>query len=305
MGKSKRKILNWKQYNQALVNRGSVTFWLDKSAINAWHCKAHHGGRGRGFQFSDTAIETALMLKGVFKLSLRATEGFINSLFRLMDVPLAAPDYTCISKRAKTVEVKYRNPCRGPVTHLVVDSTGLKVYGEGEWKTRKHGKERRRTWRKLHLAIDADTHDVVSAEVSLVNVADNEVLPTMLNPLRRKVNQVSADGAYDTKECHKLLRHKGAKPTIPPRSNAGYWEDGHPRNEAVEALKSGTLKQWKDDNDYHQRSLSETAMYRYKQLISSKLSLRDYNAQVGEALAGVKAMNKVIGLGMPVRQTTA
>ncbi|MFX5445950.1 transposase, partial [Acinetobacter baumannii] len=94
------------------------------------------------------------------------------------------------------------------------------VYGEGEWKTRKHGKERRRTWRKLHLAIDADTHDVVSAEVSLVNVADNEVLPTMLNPLRRKVNQVSADGAYDTKECHKLLRHKGAKPTIPPRSNA-------------------------------------------------------------------------------------
>lgn len=305
MGKSKHKIINWKQYNQALVNRGSVTFWLDQSAINAWHCKVHHGGRGRGFQFSDTAIETTLMLKGVFKLSLRATEGFINSLFGLMDVPLAAPDYTCISKRAKTVVVKYRNPCQGPVTHLVVDSTGLKVYGEGEWKTRKHGKERRRTWRKLHLAIDADTHDVVAAEVSLVNVADNEVLPTMLNPLRRKLKQVSADGAYDTKECHKLLQRKGTKPTIPPRSNAGYWEEGHPRNEAVDALKSGMLKQWKDDNDYHQRSLSETAMYRYKQLISPKLSLRDYNAQVGEALAGVKAMNKVIGLGMPVRQTTA
>ena len=245
------------------------------------------------------------MLKGVFKLSLRATEGFINSLFRLMDVPLAAPDYTCISKRTKTVVVKYRNRCQGPVAHLVLDSTGLKVYGEGEWKTRKHGKERRRTWRKLHLAIDADTHDVVAAEVSLVNVADNEVLPTMLNPLRRKLKQVSADGAYDTKECHKLLLRKGAKPTIPPRSNAGYWEEGHPRNEAVDALKSGMLKQWKDDNDYHQRSLSETAMYRYKQLISPKLSLRDYNAQVGEALAGVKAMNKVIGLGMPVRQTTA
>ena len=245
------------------------------------------------------------MLKGVFKLSLRATEGFINSLFQLMDVPLNSPDYTCISKRAKTVDVKYRNRCRGPVAHLVVDSTGLKVYGEGEWKTRKHGKEKRRTWRKLHLAIDADTHEVVAAEVSLVNVADNEVLPTLLNPLRRRIKQVSADGAYDTKECHKLLRRKGAKPTIPPRSNAGLWEDGHPRNEAVEALRKYQLKQWKRDNQYHLRSLSETAMYRYKQLISAKLSLRDYDGQVGETLAGVKAMNKVIELGMPVRQVAA
>ncbi len=101
---------------------------------------------------------------------------------------------------------------------------------------------------------------------------------------------------------HKLLRRKQAKPTIPPRSNAGYWEPGHPRNEAVDALKAGELKQWKLMNHYHQRSLSETAMYRYKQLISAKLSLRDYNGQVGEALAGVKALNKVIRLGMPVRQ---
>ncbi|MEL4420698.1 transposase, partial [Shewanella algae] len=102
MGKSERNITNWKQYNQALVNRGSVTFWLDEAAVNAWHCTKHHGGRGRGFQFSDTAIETALMLKGIFKLSLRATEGFINSLFQLMKIPLIAPDYSCISKRAKT-----------------------------------------------------------------------------------------------------------------------------------------------------------------------------------------------------------
>ncbi len=257
MGKSKRKITNWKQYNQALVNRGSVTFWLDESAINAWRCKEHHGGRGRGFQFSDTAVETALMLKGIFSLSLRATEGFINSLFKLMNVPLSSPDYSCISKRAKTVEVSYRNRCRGPVAHLVVDTTGLKVYGEGEWKTRKHGKEKRRTWRKLHLAVDAAIHEVVAAEVSLVNVADNEVLPTLLNPLRRRIKQVSADGAYDTKECHKLLQRKRIKPTIPPRSNAAFWENGHPRNEAVEAQKKDELKQWKEDNQYHLRSLSE------------------------------------------------
>ena len=303
MGKSKHRITNWSQYNKALVNRGSLTFWIDDQAISHWSCTEHHGGRGRGFQYSDTAIETSLMLKGLFNLPLRALEGFTNSVFTMMNVPLTSPGYSCISKRANTLEIKYRNPSRGPIAHLVVDATGLKVYGEGEWKTRKHGTEKRRTWRKLHLAVDAATHEVISAEVSLVSVADNEVLPTLLNSLRRKIKQVSADGAYDTKACHKLLKHKGCKPTIPPRKNAGYWEEGHARNEAVAALKKDELKQWKNDNDYHQRSLSETAMYRYKQLISPKLSLRDYNGQVGEALAGVKVMNKVIGLGMPIRQS--
>lgn len=148
------------------------------------------------------------------------------------------------------------------------------------------------------------THEVIAAEVSLVSVGDNEVLPTWLNPLRRKINLVSADGAYDTKACHQLLRRKVCKATIPPRKNAGYWEDSHPRNEAVDTLKDGDLKQWKKDNDYHQCSLSETAMGRYKQMISPVLSLRDYYGQVAEALAGVKVMNNVIGLGMPAHQQT-
>ncbi len=222
-----------------------------------------------------------------------------------MNVPLKSPTYSCISKRAKTVEIKYRRPSRGPVAHVVVDGTGLKIHGEGEWKMRKHGKEKRRVWRKLHLAVDAQTHEIIAAEVSLDSVGDNEVLPTLLNPLRRKIQQVSADGAYDTEACYALLQRKGCKPTIPPRSNAAYWKGDHPRNEAVEALKNGQLSQWKHDNDYHQRSLAETAMSRYKQLNSPQLSLRCYNGQVGEALAGVKALNKVIGLGMPVRQQAA
>ena len=241
------------------------------------------------------------MLKGLFNLPLRALEGFINSLFKLMAVPLKSPDYSCISKRAKTVDINYRLPSQGPVTHLVIDATGLKVYGEGEWKVRQHGKEKRRVWRKLHLAVDAATHAIVAAEVSLETVGDNAVLPTLLNPLRRKIEQVSADGAYDTKACHALLKKKGIRATIPPRKNAALWEEGHPRNEAVKALKAGELKQWKQASGYHQRSKAETAMYRFKQLIGAKLSLRNYNAQVGEALAGVKVMNKMIGLGMPVR----
>ncbi|MGL5336516.1 MAG: IS5 family transposase, partial [Enterovibrio sp.] len=286
MGKSKHRIANWSKYNKALTNRGSLTFWIDEQAINLWRSTGHHGGRGRGFEFSDTAIETALMLKGLFNLPLRALEGFLNSVFNLMGVQLTSPGYSCISKRAKTVKVNYCSPSRGAINHVVIDATGLKVYGEGEWKVRKHGKEKRRTWRKLHLAVDVATHEVIAAEVSLENVADSEVLPKLLNPLKCKIKQVSADGAYDTKSCYKQLKIMGITPTIPPRKNAIFWEDGHPRNEAVAALKSGKLNRWKKENNYHQRSLSETAMYRYKQLISTKLSLRDYNAQIGEALAG-------------------
>lgn len=301
MGKAKKKITNWAQYNKALYSRGSVTFWIDDSAIDAWRCTTHHGKRGRGFQYSDTAIETALMIKGIFSLPLRALQGFIDSIFGLLDVPLTSPDYTCISKRSKTVQVKYRNKSRGAIRHIAIDSTGLKVFGEGEWKVKKHGAEKRRTWRKLHLAIDVDTHEAISAEVSLVNVGDREVLPTLLNPLRRKVIAVSADGAYDTKNCHETLKKKGCPPLIPPRKNAALWEDGHPRNEAVTALKNGTIAEWKAESGYHYRSISETAISRYKGLTSGKLSLRCYNAQVGEIMANVKAINKVIGLGMPVR----
>ncbi|WP_034282325.1 IS5 family transposase [Aeromonas salmonicida] len=302
MGKSKQKISNWNLYNLALVKRGSLTLWMGEQAIKHWHFQTHHGRRGRGFHYSDRAVETALMLKSVFKLPLRALEGFISSLFQLMDVRLQSPDYSCISKRGKQVNIQYRLPSKGPVAHLVIDATGLKVYGDGEWKVRKHGKEKRRVWRKLHLAVDANTHAIVAAEVSLETVGGNEVLPTLLNRLRREIEQVSADGAYDTKECHALLKRKGARATIAPRKNAALCEEGHPRNEAVLALKAGELKEWKRASGYHQRSKAETAMYRFKQLISSKLSLRNYNAQVGEALAGVKAMNKMTVLGMPVRQ---
>ena len=300
MGKARNKINNWKQYNRALVNRGAITFWVDDEAIHAWHCTKHHRKRGRRFQFSDVSIETALMIKGIFKLPLRALEGFINSVFSLMDIPLSSPTYSCISKRANTVEIAYRLPSKGPIEHVVIDATGLKVFGEGEWRIRQYGKEKRRRWRKLHLAVDARTHEVIAAELSLSCVGDNEVLPALLNPLRRKIFHVSADGAYDTKECHAVLRKKGISPSIPPRSNANYWETGHPRNKSVEALKGGKLTEWKISSGYHKRSLAETAMYRYKQLFAPKLALRAYNAQVGEILANVKAMNKVTKLGMPV-----
>ena len=176
------------------------------------------------------------------------------------------------------------------------------MFGEGEWKVRKHGAEKRRVWRKLHLAVDPATHDVVAAEVSLENVHDAEVQPTLLNPLRRKLGRVYADGAYDSKASHQLIAGKGATACIPPRKNAGLWKKGHPRNKAVLVMRKEGLAHWKKISGYHRRSLAETAMYRFKQLLAGKISLRNYNGQVGEAMVYVCAMNKLNALGLPVRK---
>ncbi len=204
--------------------------------------------------------------------------------------------------RARTVKVAYRQPPKGRITDLVIDSTGLKVFGEGEWKVRKHGAEKRRVWRKLHLAVDPVTHDIVAAEVSLENVHDAEVLPTLLNPLRRKLGRVYADGVYDSKASHQLISRKGATACIPPRKNAGLWEKGHPRDESVLVMRKEGLAHWKKMSGYHRRSLAETAMYRFKQLMAGKISLRNYNGQVGEVMAYVSALNKLNTLSLPVRK---
>ncbi len=181
------------------------------------------------------------MLKGIFNHTLRATLGLLDSLFELMNVPLCAPDYSCVSKRTRTVKVAYRQPAKGRIADLVIDSTGLKVFGEGEWKVRNHGAEKRRVWRKLHLAVDPATHDIVAAEISLENVHDVEVSPTLLNPQRRKLGNIYADGAYDSKASHQQKALKEGTACIPPRKNAGLWEKGLTRNEAVLVMHKEVL----------------------------------------------------------------
>jgi hypothetical protein len=141
MAKQKVNVSNWSNDNKALINRGSVSFWLDDEAIQAGYEPAIHTSRGRSQHYSDLAITTVLVVKRVFRLILRAAQGFIDSIFALMDVPLRCLDYTRVSKRAKSVNVSVKTPTRGEIAHLVSDSTGLKVFGEGEWKVKKHGKD--------------------------------------------------------------------------------------------------------------------------------------------------------------------
>ncbi|OAT55565.1 putative transposase [Kluyvera georgiana ATCC 51603] len=301
MAKQKYKITNWKAYNKALIYRGSVTFWLDDEAIQAWYESATPSSRGRPLRYSDLAITTVLVVKRVFRLTLRAAQGFIDSIFSLMGIPLRCPDYTSVSKRAKSVDVSFKTPRRGEIAHLVIDSTGLKVFGEGEWKVKKRGKERRRVWRKLHLAVDAKTHEIICADLSLNNVTDAEAFPALIRQIHRKIRSAAADGAYDTRLCHDELRRKKISALIPPRKVAGHWSGEYAdRNCAVANQRlSESNARWKWATDYNRRSIAETAMYRVKQLLGGSLVLRDYDGQVAEALAMVRALNKMTKAGMP------
>lgn len=301
MAKQKFKITNWSAYNKALRQRGSLTAWLDESSIVAWTEKAQPEGRGRPLHYTDMAITTVLMMKRVFNLPLRALQGFVDSIFKLMELPLCCPDYSLVSRRAKSVSISIKTPTRGEISHLVIDATGLKVFGEGEWKVRQHGADRRRVWRKLHLAADSATHEIICADLSLSGTTDAQALPGLINQTHRKIRVASADGAYDTRHCHDVLLRKKIRPLIPPRSGAQYWSgEYHERNHAVANQHlSGSNEVWKKKVGYHRRSVAETAMFRIKTLLGGHLSLRDYDAQVGEAMAMVKALNRMTLLGMP------
>ncbi|EAA8667818.1 IS5 family transposase [Salmonella enterica] len=301
MSKQKFKITNWSAYNNALRQRGSLTLWLDESAIAAWTDNALPEGRGRPFHYTDMAITTVLMMKRVFNLPLLALQGFIDSIFKLMELPLCCPDYSLVSKWAKSVNISIKTPTRGEISHLVIDSTGLKVFGEGEWKVRQHGADRRRVWRKLYLAADSATHEIICADLSLSGTTDAQALPGLINQTHRKIREASADGAYDTRYCHDALLRKKIRPLIPPRSGAQYWPDKYHASNHVVANQhlSGSNDLWKKKVGYHRRSVAETAMFRIKTLLGGNLSLRDYDAQVGEAMAMVKALNRMTLLGMP------
>ena len=302
--KTKYRIRNWAMYNESLKKRGSVTLWIDEDVLRAWKA-APEAVRPRGGQkrYSDGAIECLLMVKGVYHLAYRQTEGFAGSLSKLLGVALPIPDYSTLNRRAKTLKVDLPTPEKGPI-HAVLDSTGLKVYGEGEWKVRQHGYSKRRTWRKLHLGVDEATGEIEAELLTGAGVDDAEAAAGLLKQTQAEIEQLSGDGAYDKEKVYKAAAAKGvSKITIPPRRDAVLWEengpDPHPRNENLRHIWERGRKEWKEESGYHRRSLAETAMFRFKTIFGDHLNAREAKRQKTEARVKCAALNRMTRLGMP------
>lgn len=306
-GKQKYRVRNWKEYNEALVNRGKIIFHITEEALRQWEEAERGKKRGRPKKFSDRAIETALTLGQFLHLPLRATEGLLSGILSKLGTSCTAPDYTTLSLRGKTLSITIRvRPMREDL-HLVVDSTGVKVYGEGEWKVRKHGWSKHRTWLKLHVGVDEATGDILVGEVTGNDVHDSALLEPLFNQLAgHRVNQCSGDGAYDTRKCYETLTaHAVPIITIPPQKNAKIWKHGntrgdrHARDENLRQVRKVGRKQWKIDSHYHRRSLSETAMFRLKTIFTDKVPARNTDNQRTQLLLRLKALNMMTALGMP------
>jgi hypothetical protein len=282
------KITNWRKYNESLVQRGSITFWFCEETVEKWRHDNANPGVGHPFIYSDTAVECLLVLRELFQLPYRQTEGLGKSLVELMQIELAIPDYTSLAKRAAKMGVSLDITKHSGRIDVVVDSTGLKVFGEGEWKMRKHGKSKRRTWRKLHLAVNPDTHEI-EAETLTENSCDD-------------ASQV--DNLLD-QATNETLGKRRIRAIIPPQRNAKIWQHGNSgkrplsRDAAIREIRRRGRRQWKERVGYHRRSLSETAMYRMKCCFGDHLKNREIPNQQTEARIRSKILNKFTHLGLP------
>jgi hypothetical protein len=299
--KQQYRIRNWQQYNSALVERGSLTLWLDSRAIEKWLDQDSPARRGRRRTYSDLTIECSLMLREVYRLPLRATQGLVRSVMRLLGVKLPTPDYSTLSRRARLLQLSLSTGASERIKHLVIDSSGLKVYGEGEWKVRVHGADKRRTWRKLHISMDAETHHVTAALLTDKDALDRNALPALLNQTEAECESVCADGAYDFEQCYRAIKQHGAVALIPPRRDAVIRGKSpfEQRDENLRGIRRRGRKAWKKTSGYHRRSLVECAFFRLKTLFGERLRSRRVETQTAEAVLRCAAMNRMTGLGMP------
>jgi IS5 family transposase len=299
------RVKNWSEYEKALVQRGSITFWMSEGFEETW-LYAGKKQRGSQFDYSDQAILVMLTVKEVFHLTNRGVEGFMRSIFELMKINLSVPDHSTLSRRGR--ELKVHLPKTSSKTlNIVMDSTGLKIYGEGEWKVRMHGVSKRRTWRKLHLGTNPENGEIQAVLLTQNNISDDTAVKPLLKQIEQAITDFAADGAYDKRQVYDSLNEHSPDVNIliPPRKNARIWKHGNSkaerlkRDENLRYIRKNGRKDWKNDSGYHVRSLAETTMFRLKTIFGNQLSARLLETQTTQACVRCAALNKMTNLGMP------
>jgi len=282
---------NWSQYNKSLVNRGSLTLWIDKDSLKKPLIYTRKVGRP---SFSSAIIQTGLILKSVYRLTYRALQGFLNSVLSI------SPNYTLFCKRAREVAADLPKLSKRRPKDLVIDSSGLKIYGEGEWKVKIHGRSKKRRWMKIHIAVDPASQELIAVKITDDSVGDSRVLPSLVEASPKSVKSVFADGAYDRLSCRRFLHNRGIKQHIPPGLNATFRPEIElkSRNQDLAVIKGlGGDKRakslWKKLTGYYRRSLAETAFSRLKRMFGDKLKSRKIENQVAEAMIHCQALNRM------------
>lgn len=302
--KTAYRVKNWAEYDKALRDRGDITLWISQDAIDAW-TPPQTGKRGAPSVYSDLAIETALTLRLLFSLPLRQTEGFLGSLLTLMDLTLPYPDHTTLSRRHATVEIRQqvRRASEGPVD-LIVDSTGLKVCGQDEWHSQKHGEKKGKRWKKLHIGVDGQGQ-IVASTVSESNEQDPSQVPELLDQIDQAIERFIGDGIYDKEPVYTAVeKHSpGARVIIPPRkdavprptaSTAPTQRDQH----LLEMEKAGRFA-WKRTSGYYDQAYAENAFSRFKRTFGDRLRAKRDGAREREASLACQLLNRMLELGRP------
>ena len=305
--KQKHRVTNWSEYNEGLRRRGDLTVWIYDDALELWTAPRRTTPGGQPY-YSDLAIELCMTLGMVFKQSLRQTQGLMRSIAKLLGVEIAVPDFSTLSRRSNglTLRTMPRDKSRAPI-HLVVDSTGLKISGEGDWLEEKHKtKAKRKSWRKLHLGLDLVSGEIVCSDLTTDDIGDPTALPDMLDQVDGPVDRFLADGAYDGKPTSDLLEARlGSmiEVIIPPPKNAVFSQNAalHPiiRDLHIAEIESKGRIAWQKSSGYNQRSRIETQIGRWKTVIGHKLKARTFNNQKTETKIDVWILNRMTELGRP------
>lgn len=304
---SRYKCINWNEYNRSLKLRGSITVWMNPAALNEWYYKGK-SQRGAQYHYSAMCIQLCLIIRKVYHLPLRQTEGFVRCLFQSAGIKLKVPDYTIICRRAKGLDVDLglSRAMKGKTIDIAFDTTGIKVYGEGEWKVRQHGWNKYRTWRKLHLGIDPSTGLIYAEELTLNSSDDSSMVKTLLSQIGNKIKNVLADGSYDTRKALDEINKKGIHPIVPPRKSGRIKrkcpEDDSffNRNAAIRTIRKYGLKKWKKLSGYHKRSTIETTMFRYKTTFGDKFQSREFERQKTESKIACYILNTMLTIARPI-----
>ena len=301
--KKKYKVRNWHDYNEALVNRGSLDVWISEDAMTGWYAQPT-GEPGAQPIYADVAISMVLTIQKLFHLPLRAAEGFVGSVFRMTEIVLAVPGYSTLSRRGDGMIVLLTKR-KKEKTILIVDGSGAKVFGEGEWKVRQHGYSKRRTWKKIHIAIDEDG-EIRAVKMTGNDTHDSEAVHDLFSQEEAKIEAFAGDGAFDTTRVYAACQNRNvSRILIPPRHGAKIWRHAnqtdapHPRDENLRAIRHKGRKRWKMESGYHIRSGVENTFFRWKTIFGDRLRSRAPARQHTEVSIMAVALNRMFSLGMP------